>query len=56
MKAPDGKWVHFGQMQYKDYTLTGDDEKRRLFRLRNHRWSANPKWSASWLAYYILWS
>jgi len=49
------KYIDFGEMGYKDFTLTGDEERRRLFRLRNHRWKDAPKYSSSWASYYLLW-
>lgn len=51
------KTVHFGATGYKDYTMTHDDEKKRLYLIR-HR--ANENWndptSAGCLAKYILWN
>jgi len=55
IQRPDGKWVHFGQMGYSDYTRTLNDTKRRSFRSRNARWADAPKWSPAFLSYYILW-
>ena len=49
------KMVHFGQMGYEDYTYTGDELKRDRFRKRNHRWAYAPKYSPSWLSYWLLW-
>lgn len=49
------KKIHFGQMGYKDYTKTGDKEKRKLFRTRNNAWSKAPLYSPAKLAYEILW-
>jgi hypothetical protein len=55
-KVWDGnKWVHFGQMFWEDYTKHKDKRRRELFRIRNHKWATNPKWTASWLAYHLLW-
>lgn len=50
-----GKKIYFGEMFYKDYTLTGDEELRKKFKSRNWKWANNPKYSASSLAYHILW-
>jgi hypothetical protein len=52
---PDGKMVHFGQKGYADYTAHKDEERRRNFRKRNHKWSTANKWSPGWLSYYLLW-
>ena len=49
------KWISFGQVGYKDFTKTGDEEKRRRFMIRNHRWASSPKYSASYNSYYLLW-
>lgn len=49
------KYVDFGQMGYRDSTLTGDEEKIRLFKLRNHKWKDAPKYSPASLSYHILW-
>lgn len=50
------KYQDFGSLFHKDFTLTGDLERRRLFRLRNHKWKDAPKYSNSWLSYWILWN
>lgn len=53
----NNKWVHFGIMNppMEDYTKHQDEERRRLFKLRNARWKDAPKYSASALSYYLLW-
>jgi hypothetical protein len=55
IQDPDGKWIHFGQMGFRDFTLTGDENKRRLFRQRNHKWADADYYTPSWLSYNILW-
>jgi hypothetical protein len=55
VKSPDGKYIHFGQMGYQDYTKTNDNRKRELFRKRNAKWAKQDKWTAGWLAYNLLW-
>ena len=55
VKLDDNKVVHFGQMNYEDYTKHKDLKRRDLFRKRNHKWASYPKDSAGWLAYHILW-
>lgn len=55
VKTPQGKWVHFGEMGYSDYTRTHDNIKRAMFRTRNAKWATAPKWSPAWLSYYLLW-
>lgn len=49
------KFVDFGSIYYKDFTLTGDEERRRLYRLRNRKWKDAPKYSPSFLSYHLLW-
>lgn len=56
VQNPDGKWVHFGEMNFKDYTLTRDKEKQRLFKLRNAKWAKQDKYTAGWLAFHLLWN
>ena len=55
VKNPDGKMVHFGASGYADYTAHKDNERRKRFRTRNHKWASATKWSPSWLSYYLLW-
>ena len=51
------KTVYFGASGYKDYTMTHDDEKKRLYLIRH---KANEKWndptSPGSLARFILWN
>ena len=49
------KFVDFGEMGFSDFTLTGDKEKRRLFKLRNHKWKDAEKYSPAHLSYHLLW-
>lgn len=51
----DNKWVHFGQMLYEDFTKTNDEEKRKRFLTRNHKWKTMPKYSPAYLSYHLLW-
>lgn len=57
VETPDGKWIHFGAMGYKDGTLNDADKENRIkrFRKRNKKWSQQDKWSAGWLSYHLLW-
>lgn len=55
VKSPDGKWVHFGQKGYQDFTAHGDEKRRENFRKRNALWKNAPRWSPRHLAYWILW-
>jgi hypothetical protein len=52
----DGKTTKFGASGMKDYTLTGDEERRRLYRIRHKKDldTKDPR-RAGFLSYYILW-
>ena len=58
VQDPNGKWVHFGQLKYEDYTKHQDDKRREnyLTRTANMRgnWKDN-KYSANNLSRNILW-
>ncbi len=55
---PNGrtKTVSFGSAGMQDYTLTGDKERRRLYRIRHAKdlETGDPS-RAGYLSYYILW-
>lgn len=51
----DGKWVHFGDSRYEDFTGHGDERRRELFRKRNAKWATANKDSPAYLAYHLLW-
>jgi hypothetical protein len=57
LQNPDGKWIHFGQIGFKDGTLDDEDREKRIkrFKSRNARWANSPKWAASSLAFHLLW-
>lgn len=55
VKNPEGKWIHFGQFGYEDYTKHKDENRRDNFRRRNAKWSKAEKYSPSWLSYWLLW-
>lgn len=51
-----GKTTKFGAAGSPDYTLTGDKERRRLFRIRHRSdLETNDPTRAGYLSYYILW-
>ena len=52
---PNGHKIHFGQMQYEDYTKHIDPIRRKLFQKRNHLWKNAEKYTPAWLSYYLLW-
>ena len=50
------KTTHFGAAGMKDYTITGDKERRRLYRERHKKdLSTKDPTRAGYLSYYILW-
>ena len=50
------KTTHFGASGMPDYTLTGDKERRRLYRQRHSKdLRTNDPTRAGYLSYYILW-
>ena len=50
------KTTHFGAKGMKDYTITGDKERRRLYRERHKKdLSTKDPSRAGYLSYYILW-
>lgn len=51
----DDKWINFGQMFYEDYTYHNDEERRDAFKNRNWKWEFEPKNTAAWLSYHVLW-
>jgi len=55
VENPDGKMIHFGYFGMEDFSKHKDEERRRRFRQRNAKWANAPKWSPSWLSYYLLW-
>lgn len=58
VQDPNGKWVHFGQMGFEDFTKHMDEKRRNnyLNRSRNIRgnWKDNP-YSPNNLSINILW-
>jgi len=49
------KYVDFGSIDYEDFTKHQDENRRRLFRIRNRKWKDAPKYSPAWLSYHLLW-
>ena len=50
------KYVHFGAMDYVDYTKHLDKKRLEKFRSRNHKWSEAEPYTPAFLSYYLLWS
>jgi len=50
------KTTHFGQAGAPDYTLTGDKDRRKAYRVRHKKdLNTNDPTRAGYLSYYILW-
>ena len=50
------KSTYFGSAGMKDYTLTGDKERRRLYRQRHKKdLNTNDPTRAGYLSYFLLW-
>lgn len=56
VQDPNGKWIHFGELPYEDFTKHQDKERRSKFQKRNAKWKDADKWSPSFLSYWLLWS
>lgn len=52
----DGSHTDFGNTGFDDYTTSGDEERRRLYRIRHKKdlQTKDPK-RAGFLSYYLLW-
>ena len=55
IQRPDGKWIHFGDLRYEDYTYHKDDKRRKSFLFRNWRWASADKYSPAYLSFILLW-
>ena len=51
----NGKWIHFGQFGYEDFSKHGSEHRRQLFRKRNHKWVLRDKYTPAYLSYILLW-
>lgn len=50
-----GKFIHFGQIGFEDWTKHQDPKRRIVFRKRNSRWNTFSKYTPAWLSFNILW-
>lgn len=50
----NGRWIHFGDVRYQDYTKHNDDERRRRFLTRNAHWN-RKKFTPAYFSYHLLW-
>jgi hypothetical protein len=49
------KWIHFGAMNYMDFTRHQDKKRQNNFKNRNAKWKNAPKYSPAYLSYWLLW-
>jgi len=49
------KIIHFGEMNYQDWTKHRDNERRKNFRNRNKAWADADPYTPAFLSYYLLW-
>jgi hypothetical protein len=58
LQNPDGKWIHFGQMNYEDFTKHKDEKRRQSYLSRTEGikgdWREN-KYSPNNLSRSLLW-
>jgi hypothetical protein len=50
-----GKWVHFGAMNYQEYTVHQDRERRKKYHSRMGRFQNAYKYSPGYLSLVLLW-
>ena len=51
----NNKLIHFGDNRYEDFTYHHDENRRKLFRMRNAKWANAQRDTSSWLSYHLLW-
>ena len=49
------KMVHFGDINYEDFTKHNDTNRQINFKIRNRRFINKPVYSPSFLSYFLLW-
>lgn len=55
VENPQGKFIHFGDIESEDFTYHKDEERRQRFLTRNAKWKNADKWSPAYLSYKLLW-
>lgn len=55
VESPSGKMIHFGQLGYEDFTKHLDEDRRKAFLERNHKWKSAPTYTPRYLSYHFLW-
>jgi len=55
IKDDNGKYIHFGDLRYEDYTYHKNEKRRASFKNRNRKWENADKFSPAYLSYHLLW-
>lgn len=55
IQSPDGKWIHFGDINLEDYTKHKDEDRLDRFLTRNRRFKDADTFTPAWMAYHLLW-
>ena len=51
----NNRWIHFGRMNYEDFTKHKDHFRRNNFANRNRAWRNMPINTPAFLSYNLLW-
>ena len=51
----EGKKVHFGDINFADFSKHLDEKRRQSFRNRNKKWKDAKPYTPAHLSYYLLW-
>ena len=54
--SPDGKKIHFGDVNFADYTKHLDKDRQKSFFNRNHKWKDAKPFTPANLSFYLLWN
>lgn len=49
------RWIHFGDLNYEDYTKHMNENRRRLFSIRNRDWENAERYSPRWASWNLTW-
>lgn len=55
VESPEGKWIHFGDINSEDWTYHQSEVRRKNFQTRNAKWKDADKWTPAWMSYHLLW-
>ena len=54
--SPDGKKIHFGDVNYTDFSKHLDKDRQKSFFNRNHKWKDAKPYTPANLSFYLLWN